>query len=65
MTGELLQREQNARVVFVPSGHVKPRTPGEMRRTLQGIGFEVQAQGCMPFGFWAGSLHGLGFAGKR
>jgi SAM-dependent methyltransferase len=50
---------------FAPSGHVKQWTPGEMRRTLQGIGFEVQAQVCMPFGLWWCSLHCLMVARKR
>lgn len=50
---------------FAPSGHVKQWTPGEMRRILQGIGFEVQAQVCMPFGFWWCSLHCLMVARKR
>jgi ubiquinone/menaquinone biosynthesis C-methylase UbiE len=50
---------------FAPSGHVKQWTPGEMRRALQGIGFEVQTKVCMPFGFWACSLHCLMVARKR
>lgn len=50
---------------FAPSGHVKQWTPGEMRRTLQGVGFEVQAEVCMPFSFWWCSLHCLIVARKR
>jgi hypothetical protein len=50
---------------FAPSGHVKQWAPGEMRRTLQGVGFEVRAKVCMPFGFWGFSLHCLMVARKR
>jgi SAM-dependent methyltransferase len=49
---------------FAPSGHVKQWIPGEMRRILQAIGFEVQAEVCMPFGFWWCSLHCLMVARK-
>jgi len=50
---------------FAPSGHVQQWTPGEMRRTLQGVGFEVQAEVCMPLGLWWCSLHCLMVARKR
>jgi ubiquinone/menaquinone biosynthesis C-methylase UbiE len=50
---------------FAPSGHVKQWTPEEMRRTLKGVGFEIQAEVCMPFGFWWCSLHCLMVARKR
>jgi ubiquinone/menaquinone biosynthesis C-methylase UbiE len=50
---------------FAPSGHVKQWTPGEMDQTLRGLGFDVQAQVCMPLGFWWCSLHCLMVARKR
>ena len=50
---------------FTPSGHVKQWRPGEMKKTLKGVGFEIQEMACMPFFFWWCSLHCLVVAKKK